>query len=1001
MEFAGSLVGHIKTVSAYIENWWKYHKGINDYMKTLDEKLEELNCRKQDREARKMEELLPEERRPRKRLKKEVELWLGKVEKINGEVKDLEKRVEEVSYLARASLGKIVFAKISEVEELYQKGNFVDGLIEVVPAQLGDILPTRKVLGGEITSRRKVEEIWECLVHDEVRKIGVYGMSGIGKTTILKHINNRLLEHREKFGHVIWVTVSKASSNVMMLQDAIACKLNLDISRYDDETTRAAKLYEALSEKKRYVLILDDLWEMYCLEEVGVPEPTRDNGCKLVLSTQFLHISHGMSCKSIQMELLSKEEAWKLFLDIVGHDVLSIPHLYAIVQDIVKECGRLPLAIVTIGGSLKGVVDYYEWKTVLEELRAPRKGPQDMGSIVLQKLQVSYNRLKDKKLQDCLLYCALYPEDYLIGRVKLIECLIVEGIIEGMNSRLIEFAKGHAMLNKLESASLLEGSSNKYGHRFVKMHDLVRDMAMNIMSTHYLVKAGVGLRDMPGEEKWAEDLVRVSLMRNELSNIPSSAAPKCYRLSTLVLNHNKRLEEIPDCFFTHMNKLEVLDLSFTNIKILPRSVSNLVNLKALLLRGCNLLVDMPSLANLRALRSLDCRDIGIKEVPQGLEMLVNLRYLDLHCKLLKTIPDGILPRLSHLQDLALPLYYSRTLKVNVEELASLRKLENFEASFLDIEHFNAFVSSFKDREMITDYILYVGFHFFEKFYYCKNGIILTNCNIRQNVTRDHYPLIVLKGIQILHIINCLFVSLCKLVAPLTGMIDLRTLILSDCSETEYVLYSSSFTVPVFPRLEELKLDRLWSLRGLVMNERFASRLLWPVGIFSSLKRLLVFDCLSMKSLFTPWLLPQLQNLEDIKVHKCEKMIEIIASMPDEDDEGQTQEEERNDIRIALPKLRFLRLWGLPKLRSISSNRGNTNLVVDSLEEILILRCPKLKRIDALFGEKRASNHPSLQKIKVDKNWWDSLEWDHLDDKNTLDRLCKFHDTVEERPHQHR
>ncbi|GMN23738.1 hypothetical protein TIFTF001_045807 [Ficus carica] len=690
------------------------------------------------------------------------------------------------------------------------------------------------------------------------------------------------------------------------------------------------------------------------------------------------------------MELLSKEEAWQLFLDIVGHGVSSVPNLNPIVQDIVKECAHLPLAIVIVAGSLKGNVDRDEWKTALEELRACAKGPYDMGNTVMQKLKLSFGRLKDKKLQECLLYCALYPEDSVIRREDLIKYLIDEGIIEGMDSRRAEVGKGHSMLNKLENACLLEGSSNKFGYKCVKMHDLVRDMALNITGTRYLVEAGIGSEDIPENQKWIEDLIMVSLMCNRISDIPSNASPKCPMLSTLILRNNKLLEEIPDCFFMYMKNLNILDLSYTNIKILPTAISHLMNLTALLLRGCKRLEHVPSLAKVRALRRLDCWRTGIEEVPQGLEMLVNLRYLNLQTKLLKRIPDGVLPKLSHLQHLSLPRYFSRTLKVNVEELASLRKLETFEAMFHDVRHFNSFVKSMEGREMISIYMLHVGFHYFQKFYRCNRGVILTHCILGENVAGNYCPLLLPQGIQILHIMNCVLASLCRSFASLKDAIDLRFCILSECHEMEYVLYSSSFTVSILQRLEELELDRLWNLRALVRRDTFASWLL-PIGTFSSLKKLSVIDCPNLKSLFVPALLSHLQNLEEIKVHKCEQMVHLIAARSDCEDHDNANEAcvVVGEISVSLPKLRLLRLWGLPELKSIS-NCEEADLVVDSLEEILVLKCPNLKRIDHLFGNEPLGDRPaSLQKIKVEKNWWESLEWGHSNSRDLLQPLCKF------------
>jgi disease resistance protein RPS2 len=202
-----------------------------------------------------------------------------------------------------------------------------------------------------------------------------------------------------------------------------------------------------------------------------------------------------MSCEIIKMELLSKEESWDLFLDIVGHVVLNIRDLEPLVREVAEECVCLPLAIVTIAGSLGNVVHISEWRNALEELNTPMQGPGHVDHAVFERLRFSYERLKDKKLQHCLLYCALYPKDYKIDRDELIEHLIDEKIIERMKSRQAEFDKGHTMLKKVENACLLEGGSHNSKY-FVKMHDLIRDMALRIAGPEFIV----GLTDFLAEE---------------------------------------------------------------------------------------------------------------------------------------------------------------------------------------------------------------------------------------------------------------------------------------------------------------------------------------------------------------------------------------------------------------------------------------------------------------------------------------------------------------------
>jgi len=81
-------------------------------------------------------------------------------------------------------------------------------------------------------------------------------------------------------------------------------------------------------------------------------------------------------------------------------------------------------------------------------------------------------------------------------------------VIKGFNSRVIEFDKGHSMLNRLENDCLLEGAK-MYGDRScVKMHDLIRDIAIQILQENFQViaKAGAQLKDFLDAEEWTENL---------------------------------------------------------------------------------------------------------------------------------------------------------------------------------------------------------------------------------------------------------------------------------------------------------------------------------------------------------------------------------------------------------------------------------------------------------------------------------------------------------------
>jgi hypothetical protein len=103
------------------------------------------------------------------------------------------------------------------------------------------------------------------------------------------------------------------------------------------------------------------------------------------------------------------------------------------------------------------------------------------------------------------------------------------------------------------------------------------------------------------------------------------------------------------------------------------------------------------------------------------------------------------------------------------------------------------------------------------------------------------------------------------------------------------------------------------------------------GMFSGLKEFYCGACKSMKNLFPLVLLP---NLEVIVVRDCEKMEEIVGTT---DEESSTS----NSItEFILPKLRTLELSELPELKSFCSAK----LTLNSLEEITVINCQKLKRM---------------------------------------------------------
>ncbi|XP_070680737.1 disease resistance protein RPV1-like isoform X1 [Malus domestica] len=483
----------------------------------------------------------------------------------------------------------------------------------------------------------------------------VYGMSGIGKTTIAKHVYNSNFRSFEgsSFIENIREIADRPNGLVQIQMQLLSNILNGREVKIHSVSEGIIKIEGAISSRK-VLLVLDDVDHMDQLDAVLKMKDRFYLGSKILITTRRERLLKAHQVTKVhRVETLDYNESLELFSwHAFGQDH-PIEEYMEHSKMVVQHSGGLPLALRVLGSTLSGEsIDV--WESALEKLKVIPNGE------ILNKLRISYDSLQDDHDQKLFLHIACF----LIGRDKNYIVRILDGC---------DFFTTIGIHNLIDRCMV---TIDKYDK--VNMHDMIRDMGREIVRLeseepekrsrlwHHKDSFEV-LRDKNGTKKIQGIVLNMHmhLAHNPINTnetvLETNAFEKMRKLQLLHLSHVRLdgcyadfptglrwlcwlqfpLDSTPIGF--PLGCLIVLEMQYSSLRQVWKGTKSLPSLKILDVNHSHALTEIMDFSLCPCLEELilvDCTSlIDVHESIGNLERLVYLNMKD--CKNLRMLPKNI------------------------------------------------------------------------------------------------------------------------------------------------------------------------------------------------------------------------------------------------------------------------------------------------------------------------------------------------------------------------
>ncbi|XP_037415764.1 disease resistance protein RGA5-like isoform X2 [Triticum dicoccoides] len=599
---------------------------------------------------------------PKNRVKK----LLKKTKRLFKKGKDLHRisdALEEVFVQAR---------QLGELRQRYeQETRDSDAGASVDPRVMALYTDVTKLVGVEEPRDKLIDMLIEGddWSKHPLKTVSIVGFGGMGKTTLAKAVYDKL---KVQFDCGAFVSVSqnpdikKVFKNILYEFDK--CKYAHIHNTEWQERHLIDEIIEFLNDK-RYLIVIDDIWNEKSWELIKCAFSKKSHGSKLITTTRIVSVSEACCSSSddiYRMKPLSNDLSRRLFCKrVFSHEEGCPKELVQVSEDILKKCGGIPLAIITISSLMANkhrINTKEQWYALLNSIGrglAEDRSVEEMKKILL----FSYYDLPSY-LRPCLLYLSIFPEDSHILRDKLIWKWIAEGFVYSENQESSLYELGKSYFNELVNRSMISpiDIEDNWGEKeeACSVHDMVLDLICSISSEENFVTI---LDCTKIKMSNSQSKVRRLSIQNSKVDVETTGMAQ---VRSLFWTNNIAVKKLD---ISRFQLLRVLDLEGCDVSDIEY-VGNLLHLRYLGLKGTDV-QDLPmEIGSLQFLLTLDLRSTWITELPSSIVQLRHLMCLYIANE--TKLPPGIC-NLTSLEVLGEPVLSDKDVNV-VKELGHLTKL---------------------------------------------------------------------------------------------------------------------------------------------------------------------------------------------------------------------------------------------------------------------------------------------------------------------------------------